>query len=373
MIALFLAPMKPPDHPVPSGDRTIARHWIAALESLGWEVRLASRLRTVTKAGGEAAFEALFRQGAAETARILADPALIAGARLVFCYHNYYRAPDCIGPELARALGVPYVVAEPSLAGKRLAGPHRAGEIRARAGVAAARLLVAASAADRPLLESVRQPGQQIVTIPAGLDPQAWPMAEAAAARGAAGEGPVRLITVAMMREGAKLASYALLAEAMQAIATEDFILDIHGDGPARATVAAFFARFGDRVRLHGESGRDRLGEAFRTADLCIWPGLQEAYGMAYLEAQLHGVPCLAGRIGGVPEALARESVLVDAVTPEAYGAALRALLRDRAGLAERRAAVRRFILEERSLASMATRFAQVARSAGIAPAGEGG
>ena len=46
MTLAFYAPMKPPDHPVPSGDRTMARALIRALESAGHTVILASRLRS---------------------------------------------------------------------------------------------------------------------------------------------------------------------------------------------------------------------------------------------------------------------------------------------------------------------------------------
>jgi hypothetical protein len=42
----FYAPLKPPDHPVPSGDRRMARALIAALTLAGCPVELASRLRS---------------------------------------------------------------------------------------------------------------------------------------------------------------------------------------------------------------------------------------------------------------------------------------------------------------------------------------
>jgi len=41
----FYAPMKPPDHPVPSGDRRMARLLLAALRRGGHQVSLASRIR----------------------------------------------------------------------------------------------------------------------------------------------------------------------------------------------------------------------------------------------------------------------------------------------------------------------------------------
>ena len=43
----FYAPMKPPDDPVPSGDRSMARALIAALEATGLgAVKMMSTLRT---------------------------------------------------------------------------------------------------------------------------------------------------------------------------------------------------------------------------------------------------------------------------------------------------------------------------------------
>jgi len=42
----FYAPLKSPDHPVPSGDRLMARMLIAALRIGGHEVAIASDLRS---------------------------------------------------------------------------------------------------------------------------------------------------------------------------------------------------------------------------------------------------------------------------------------------------------------------------------------
>src|ERR1041384_5756112 len=47
----FYAPLKPPDHPVPSGDREIARLFLAALRRAGHEPFLASRMRSFDGAG----------------------------------------------------------------------------------------------------------------------------------------------------------------------------------------------------------------------------------------------------------------------------------------------------------------------------------
>ena len=46
MHVAFYAPMKPPDHPVPSGDRRMARLLMQALAHAGHRVVLASRFRS---------------------------------------------------------------------------------------------------------------------------------------------------------------------------------------------------------------------------------------------------------------------------------------------------------------------------------------
>ncbi len=42
----FYAPLKAPDHPVPSGERTMARLLLRALDAAGFAPDLASTLRT---------------------------------------------------------------------------------------------------------------------------------------------------------------------------------------------------------------------------------------------------------------------------------------------------------------------------------------
>ena len=54
MRVAFYAPMKPPDHPVPSGDRRMAALLMQALSLAGHEVELSSRLRSRDGAGDPA-------------------------------------------------------------------------------------------------------------------------------------------------------------------------------------------------------------------------------------------------------------------------------------------------------------------------------
>lgn len=324
----FYAPLKPVDHPVPSGDRQMARLILRALQSTG-PVEVASRLRVYDGAGDPAVQARLSAAAAAERDRLLSLYAAEPERRpaLWLSYHVYYKAPDLIGPVIARRLGIPYVVVEATRARKRLTGPWAAFAAAAEAAIEAAALVLCVSARDRQAVEAYGPPGQQVAMLPPFLD---LPPAPEARKPGS----PPRLLTVAMMRPGDKLASYRLLADALHLVAAKPWTLDIVGDGPAAAEVAALFAPFGPRVTLHGACAAADLAGHYRTADLLVWPGLNEAFGMVYLEAQAQGVPVLAIDNAGTG------TVISDGVggrltgpAPQEFAAALATLLADPSAL----------------------------------------
>lgn len=145
-------------------------------------------------------------------------------------------------------------------------------------------------------------------------------------------DGPVRLITVAMMRAGDKAHSYALLAEALNRLPNQNWTLDIVGDGPARTEVEACFASFRAMTRFHGTvTDRAQLSALYAAADIYVWPAVNEAYGMAFLEAQLHGLPVVAGREGGVADVVqhGETGVLTTARDGAAFAEALAVLMAD--------------------------------------------
>jgi len=119
MRVAFYAPLKPPDHPVASGDRTMARGLIAALKLAGHDVEVASDFRSYDD--GDAERQKQLR----DEGRKLAERYVRKGKRsavrpdLWFTYHLYHKAPDWVGPVVTKKLGVPYVVAEASYAPKQ--------------------------------------------------------------------------------------------------------------------------------------------------------------------------------------------------------------------------------------------------------------
>ncbi|OED46485.1 glycosyl transferase family 1 [Rhodobacteraceae bacterium (ex Bugula neritina AB1)] len=287
----FYAPMKPPHHPVPSGDREVARNLMHLLAASGADVQLASDLRIYDKHGDPQNQIALRAKAQTETANLIAQ---MGEADLWVTYHNYYKAPDLIGPAVAHARGIPYVQIESTRAKKRLTGPWTEFAKAAHLAADAADAVFYFTEQDRFALERDRCGNQSIAHLPPFLPVTELPEASVLA-------GP--MLAAGMMRAGDKLASYRIIAETLTYLAG-DWRLEIAGDGPARAEVETLMAPFGEKVRFRGQLTRTELAAAYAKASLFLWPGVNEAFGMVYLEAQAHGLPVVAQDRPGVRDVL---------------------------------------------------------------------
>ena len=279
MRVAFYAPLKAADHPVPSGDRTIARLLLAALEragaTRGWEVEVASRFRSFDGAG-DAQRQARLRELGARIAGRLADACRERPPdhrpSLWFTYHLYHKAPDWLGPAVSERLGIPYVAAEASHAPKQARGAWRIGHEAAAEAIRHADAILALNRDDVAGVRQVARDGSRIALLPPFLGPRGgisderridrdpprvegeaspdvcrqfppptadgaptasyrrFPSPAAAGARAAPDrsgaraliarrfrvpEGEPWLLCVAMMRGGRKLASFVVLADAL--------------------------------------------------------------------------------------------------------------------------------------------------------------
>src|SRR4051812_45631820 len=205
----FYAPLKPPDHPVPSGDRRIAGLLLEALRLAGHYPFVASRLRSYD-GNGDAARQAHVADRGDGIVRLLLrrwrrDPA--SAPDLWFTYHLYYKAPDWLGPAISGALGIPYVVAEASSAPKRAGGAWDVGQRAVEQALRQADAVLGLNPADRDCAIKLLRDPERWIAFPPFLDARPY-----AAAPHPHPPASPRLIAVAMMRRGDKLASYRLLA-----------------------------------------------------------------------------------------------------------------------------------------------------------------
>ncbi len=318
----FYAPMKPPTDPVPSGDRTMARALMAALSGVGLgAVRLVSELRTRDSTGEATKQDEIFRAASLEIERLAQEepPALW------LTYHSYYKAPDLLGPALSRHWGIPYVLVEATRAAKRLAGPYARFAAASEAACDAADSIFTMTERDREALERDRPPHQNLIRLRPFLNLENLGVAVNRHADG----GPIRFLACAMFRDGDKLASYRALAAALALVRSKAWTLTIIGGGPKRADVEQLFSEFGDRVTFLVALAPEQLGEHFASADMLLWPGVGEAYGMVYLEAQAKGCPVLAEDRPGVRDVVRDGGWLVAPDDPPAFARAIERLMTD--------------------------------------------
>lgn len=266
----------------------MARNLMTAISARGDQVDLVSQLRTYDGVGDPAAQARLREQAQAEAQRLIRD--LAPDTQLWVTYHNYYKAPDLVGPLVSKARAIPYVQLESTRALSRLTGPWADFARAAHQACDAAEVIFYHTANDLITLERERFGGQSLVELPPFLPAANLPHASDA-------DGP--MLTVGMMRDGDKLASYQILADTLAHL-DGDWRLNIAGDGPARPKVETLMARFGKQVQFLGQLDRAALQDIYETSSMLVWPGVNEAYGMIYLEAQATGLPVVAQDRPGV-------------------------------------------------------------------------
>ncbi|MBV8166098.1 MAG: glycosyltransferase family 4 protein, partial [Alphaproteobacteria bacterium] len=277
------------------------------------EVELACNLST-RDGTGDAAHQEELRRRAMQLAQALiqsyrARPAA-QRPQAWLTYHLYHKAPDWIGPPVAQALGIPYLVAEASVADKRKGGPWDLGYRASLEALKRARLVIGLNGADRAGVAPHLPDPSRLVALAPFID--RGPFEKAAENRDACRRSLSTrwrlstrwpwLLAIGMFRHGAKLQSYRVLAEALTRVDAAPWTLVVVGEGPARTEIRQLFEPFGEQVVLVGQEPETQIPAWCAASDLMVWPAIDEAYGMALVEAQAAGLPVVAGASGGVPE-----------------------------------------------------------------------
>ena len=288
---------------------------------------------------------------------------------------------------MSAALGMGYVVAEASHAPKRADGPWALAHNAVTTALAAADSVLALTKLDMPCVEPLLSNHARQIYLPPFLDltsdvgkdlraGKREDLRTSLAKQHQLDADKHWLLAVAMMRAGDKLNSYRLLAHGLASLPGDDWQIVIVGDGDARADVENSFSSLGvtgggGRVAWTGQLPESALLDVYAACDVLVWPAINEAYGMALLEAQAAALPVVAGNEGGVPE-VTRDGVtgvLVDPGNPEALAAAVRQMLDNPSQRETYGTRGRKFVQQERSLAQAsqivneAVLHTQVARS----------
>ena len=337
-----------------------------AMETAGHEVGLASTLRSRDGAGDHARQCRIRDLGLRRADRYLRqlDASGHAPPDCWFTYHLYHKAPDWIGPRVATALGIPYVVAEASVAPKQADGPWELGFRASLEALARADSVIALNSSDLPCLRAALDGETPLVHLPPFVDDRALHGPEAQRA-GVSAEHALPcdepwLVAVAMMRAGNKEDSYRFLADALRRLLHRPWRVLLIGDGPRRAAVErAFDAVPPSRLRFTGALPHSAVASVVAACDLFVWPALDEPLGMAMLEAQALGVPVVSTPVRGVVDVVhdGVTGLLVADPSPAEFARAVEGLLRDESGRLRLAAAARRRVAERHSLRAASGRL----------------
>ncbi len=332
-----------------------------ALGMAGHEPYLASGLRTYLP-DGDQRLDELQKLASEEIRQLIGrvGSGAVPRPKFWFTYHPYYKSPDLIGPQIARKFNIPYITAEASWAKRRARGKWtRAHKLNEEA-IRNASLNLCFTGPDRAGLAEFLRHDKTIKEFPPFLDISQIPLREPPAEPS---DGPVRLLSVAMMRKGVKLQSYKMLAAMLSGLRGLNWTLDIVGDGDARAEVEAAFSDIEQkRLNWHGQMAAPEIARVYGQADLLVWPGFGEAYGMVFLEAQAAGIPVIAQETKGIPDVVrhGQTGILTMENNLKAMRDATAGLICNPARRTELGQNASRFVRTERSIEQAARRLKQL-------------
>lgn len=168
---------------------------------------------------------------------------------------------------------------------------------------------------------------------------------------------PREAFVIAVVAQLIRRKGHAVLLEAMPRLLRE--VPSLHavffGKGALQDELERRIAEAGLGARVHLAGYREDLPELLEGLDLVVHPAFAEGLGVSLLQASANGVPIVASRAGGIPEAV-RDGVNGLLVPPHdavALGDAILALARDEPRRRSMGEAGRRLIATEFSVDAM--------------------
>ena len=345
----FYMPFKPFGHKNPSGDLITGMELHDFLTDNNHEVSVVSQLRSrwlYLKPWQ-------FLQVARERKRVV-NSLKKTPPDIWLSYHTYYKAPDLLGPKCSAELSIPYAIFQGMYSTKRRRSLKTyPGFVLNRRALQAAAVVFTNKKTDELNLKRIL-PEQRVKYIAPGLIPEQFnfDLVARRALKEQLGVGDRTVVmTTAMLRPGVKTAGVIKVIDSCAELRQKghSLILIVIGDGANRTMVEQEGRKklAGDILFL-GKIPRHELYRYYSAADIFAFPGIREALGMVYLEAQSAGLPVVALNNWGAKEAVVHNEtgLLSPAEEPDAFRQDIETLVVDRDKRIAMRDAAKRHIRE---------------------------
>lgn len=202
-----------------------------------------------------------------------------------------------------------------------------------------------------------------VLTIPNGVDTARFRPAEAKATLRERLNLRGRTVTFVGRLVPEKGLDCLLRAWSSLDLAPTDVLL-LAGDGPERAALENLARQLGiaGRVRFLGKA--DEPERILQASDLFVLPSFTEGMPNSLLEAMATGLPCIATRVGGIPDLIAngQNGLLVPPGDPKALAEAMDHVLGDPQGAARLGVEARRTVEGTYSIDRVAERYVALYR-----------
>lgn len=329
----FYMPFKPFGHKNPSGDLITGMELHDFLSKKNHEVDIASALRSrwlYLKPWK-------FLNVARERDRVISAQKN-SPADIWLSYHTYYKAPDLLGPICSSRLSIPYVIFQGIYSTKRKRSLKTfPGFLLNRAALQAAQVVFTNKKTDEHNLKRLL-PEERVKYISPGLIPDQFnfDLVARRALKEQWNVGERRVVmTTAMLRPGVKTTGVIKVIDSCAELRKRghDLILIVIGDGVNRSMIEQEGReKLSDNILFLGKIPRHELYRYYSAADVFAFPGIEEALGMVYLEAQSAGLPVVAFNNWGAKEAVIHNEtgLLSSAEKPEAFTQDIETLVVDR-------------------------------------------
>lgn len=258
------------------------------------------------------------------------------------------RGADIWGGLAARRAGIPAVLS------RRVDNPETRWLLGWKYGLY--RRVIAISQGIADVLNRQGVNADKLRVVRSALDPEPWTKPESRAALMREFELSEGTFCIGVVAQLIARKGHAVLFEALARLPVgAPFSVLIFGQGPLRASLEANARVLGLAKQMRFTGFRDDLPRWLGALDVLVHPAFAEGLGISLLQASAAGVPIVASRAGGIPEAVrdGLNGLLVPPGDALALGHAIAALRDDPARRRELGKAGRQLVREEFSVDAM--------------------